>query len=222
MLRQDEKYNSIASDQNLEKRWMLTILSCTSDLFGGWFFGGLSGRRTVHTLYGPEKLKVPCFAMEDHGWTWKSMWHPLQMLSCKKLKDGIGIIILFFSCLGCLLFALHFFKKASAPFRLILGFQHEWILKSLQSSWISYAILYLRWVGSRIRAVPCVKCPCHCSSKVATMSWCSVLMVAKGSGEPGDGRRNLSSEYKTCVCFYTGYQIYSNMFHQIGVKGPVT
>lgn len=62
------------------------------------------------------------------------MWHPLQMLSCKKLKDGIGIIILFFSCLGCLLFALHFFKKASAPFRLILGFQHEWILKSLQSS----------------------------------------------------------------------------------------
>ena len=61
------RYNIIASDQNLEKRWMLTILSRTSDLFGGWFFGGLSGRRTVHTLYGLQKLKVPCFAMEDHG-----------------------------------------------------------------------------------------------------------------------------------------------------------
>ena len=46
---QDQKYNSIASDQNLEKRWMLTILSCTSGLFGGVFFleGVLLGRRRI-------------------------------------------------------------------------------------------------------------------------------------------------------------------------------
>ena len=48
---------------------------------------------------------------------------------CKKFKDAT--IILFLVLGHCLLFALHFVKKASAPLsRLIFGFQHEWILKS--------------------------------------------------------------------------------------------
>lgn len=66
MLRQDEKYNSIASDQNLEKRWMLTILSCTSDLFGGWFLGG----SLVEELFTPfTDLKSSKF----HALQWKIM-----------------------------------------------------------------------------------------------------------------------------------------------------
>ena len=43
-------------------------------------------------------------------------------------------------------------------------------------------------------------------------------MVAKGSGEPGDGRTNLFSECKTCVVL----QRKSNMFGEIAVTGAVT